>query len=218
MRRPPAASFVPLAPGELLGGAALLWWGIASKQPIAVAAGVASLIAFAVLVVIHARVLDEVERAETAPHRRAGPGPARARLGRAAGSAGAARLDMDAHPYARDLDVFGHASVAKWLGRPATAKGRAGSVAMAARALPAPDEIADRQAAVDELAAKSEWRETLAIEGELTAVSPAELERVSRMGRVERSRLRGARNAGGRRSFCLSASGSSFALLLSRRH
>jgi hypothetical protein len=161
---------------SFLGAAALLWWGIATKQPIAVAAGVASLMAFAVLVVIHARVLDEVERAETA-----------IRIG-TRGLARLARdwaalpevpappdLDMDAHPYARDLDVFGHASVAKWLGRPATAEG-ARRLWQWLLAPAGPDEITDRQAAVDDLASKREWRETLAIEGELTVVSTSELE------------------------------------------
>src|SRR5258708_21009403 len=103
---------------------ALLWWGLAPQQPIANAAGIASLIAFSALVVVHARVLNDVERAE---------------IGRRLSAHGIARLardwntlpevpappdvDVDAHPYARDLDVFGHASVTKWLGRPATTEG-----------------------------------------------------------------------------------------------
>ena len=46
---------------------------------------------------------------------------------------------------------------------------------MAARPLPARTR-SDRQAAVDDLASKREWRETLAIEGELMVVSTSELE------------------------------------------
>ena len=160
-----------------LGAVALLWWGIAHSQSIAIAAGAASLGGFAVLVVVHARVLEEVERAETAI-RLSDHGLARlARDWTALPEVPAPPdLDMDAHPYARDLDVFGHASVAKWLGRPATTEG--------ARRLwqwlltpAAPDEIRNRQAAVEDLAVKREWRETLAIEGRLTAVSPSELDR-----------------------------------------
>ena len=149
---------------SFLAAAALLWWGIASQQPIAVAAGVASLMAFAVLVVVHARVLDEVERAETAI-RIATRGLARlARDWAALPEVGAPPdLDLDAHPYARDLDVFGHASVAKWLGRPATAEG-ARRLWQWVLAPAGPDEITARQAAVDDLASKREWRETLAIE------------------------------------------------------
>lgn len=160
---------------SFLGGVALLWWGIARHLDAATIAGIAGLIVFGVLVVVHARVLDEVERAET---------------GRRLGAQGVARLardwaalpevplppevDLDAHPYARDLDVFGHASLTKWLGRPATIEG--------ARRLwqellvPAgEDEVRKRQAAVDELAPRREWRESLAMEGQLTVVSASEL-------------------------------------------
>jgi hypothetical protein len=160
-----------------LGAVALLWWGIAHGQTPAIAAGAASLLAFAVLVVVHARVLDDVERAETGI-RISNRGLARLARDWAALPEVAAPpdLDMDAHPYARDLDVFGHASVAKWLGRPASAEG--------ARRLwqwllgsAGPDDIRARQAAVDELASKREWRETLSIEGQLTLVSPSDLDR-----------------------------------------
>jgi hypothetical protein len=162
---------------SFLGAVALVWWGVVHDQSFANAAGVACLAGFGVLVVVHARVLEAVDRAEA---------------GIRIGNRGLARLardwtvlpdvppppdlDLDAHPYARDLDVFGHASVAKWLGRPATAEG--------ARRLwewlltpAAPDEILNRQAAVEDLAAKREWRETLAIEGQLTVVTPSELAR-----------------------------------------
>src|SRR6185295_13625278 len=125
--------------------------------------------------VVHARVIDRATRAE---------------MGRQINVQGIARLgrdwkalpevpappelDLDAHPYARDLDLFGHASLAKWLGRPATAQG--------GRRLwqwlldqAAPGDIQSRQSAVDELASMREWREALAIEGELTVVSPGDL-------------------------------------------
>lgn len=162
---------------SFLGAVALLWWGIAHDQSIANAAAAASLAGFAVLVVVHARVLEAVDRAEAAI-RISNQGLARlARDWTALPDVlPPSDLDIDAHPYARDLDVFGHASVAKWLGRPATTEG--------ARRLwgwllnpAAPDEIRNRQTAVEDLAPKREWRETLAIEGHLTAVTPSELDR-----------------------------------------
>ncbi len=160
-----------------LGGVALLWWGIAHNQAVVYTAGVGGLIAFAGLVVIHARVLDGVERAEVA-RRISAHGIAR--LARDWGALpdvpAPPELDIDGHPYARDLDVFGHASLTKWLGRPATTEG--------ARRLwqwllvpAAPDAIQNRQSAVDELAPKREWREALGIEGQLTVISSLDLDR-----------------------------------------
>jgi MutS-like protein len=162
---------------SFLGGVALLWWGIDYRHPIANAAGIAALIAFGVLVVIHARVLEAVERAEIA----LGLGAhGIARLARDWGALpevpAPAELDLDAHPYARDLDVFGHASVTKWLGRPATTEGER-RLWLWLLSPAGVDDIKKRQSAVGELAAKREWREALAIEGRLAAVSPADLER-----------------------------------------
>ena len=160
---------------SFLGAVALLWWGIAHAQPVANLAGTASLVAFGVLVVVHARVLDLVTHAET------GMRIGRQGLARLARDWNAlpevpppADLDLDAHPYARDLDVFGHASVAKWLGRPATTEG-ANRLWRWLLAPSPPAEILARQAAVDDLQSKREWRESLAIEGQLTVVSPTEL-------------------------------------------
>ena len=160
-----------------LGGAALLWWGLARSHSVATAAGIVGFIAFGVLVVVHGRVLNRVERSETA--RRLGVhGLARlARDWNALPEVPAPpAFDFDAHPYARDLDVFGHASVAKWLGRPATTEGS--RVLFDWLLFPAgAQEIPGRQAAVEELAAKREWREALAIDGQLTAISSSELAR-----------------------------------------
>ena len=162
---------------SFLGGGAVLWWGLAAHHPVATAAGIAGFIAFAALVVVHARVLERVDHADT---------------GRRLGAHGLARLardwnalpevppppdlDFDVHPYARDLDIFGHASVTKWLGRPATTQGT--RVLFDWLLLPAgAGEIPIRQAAVEELAAKREWREALAIDGQLAAISSSELAR-----------------------------------------
>jgi hypothetical protein len=138
-------------------------------------AGAACLVVFAGLVRRHARILDRVDRANAA-------------LALAAvGTARIARdwqalpdvpppssLDLDTHPYARDLDLFGHASLAKWLGRPATMDG-ARTLAGWLLAPADPADVAERQAAVEELAGAREWREALAVEGALTTLSSTEL-------------------------------------------
>src|SRR4029079_8407862 len=113
---------------SFLGGVALVWWSLESLvDPARIAgvlAGLAGLIVFRVLAVRHARVLDEVERSEAA--RRLG-GPGLARLARdwkdLREVPPPGRLDFDAHPYARDLDLFGHASLTKWLRRPPASGG-----------------------------------------------------------------------------------------------
>jgi hypothetical protein len=146
----------------------------ASSIPISLT-GVAAWAAFAYLVVRHARVLAEIDRADAAL---------------AIGREGLARLardwsalpditpppgvTMDAHPYARDLDLYGHASLTKWLGRTAT---RDGATRLASWLLaPAGVEtIRVRQAAIDELASRHDWRESLAIEGRLSSATAEDL-------------------------------------------
>lgn len=162
-----------------LASVALIWWGMASAtgnaRLAAVVLGVAGLIGYAALVIRHARILNDLERAETALRLNANGLARLARDWNALPEVPApADLDMDAHAYARDLDLFGHGSLTKWLGRPATTEGgrRLWQWLLVAGA---PREITERQAAVDELAAGREWRETLAIEGALTVASPAEL-------------------------------------------
>ncbi len=159
-----------------LGGAALAGWGIDRGNGALIAAGVVLLAAFAVLVVIHARVIDAKDRAEAA------------REVNAQGLARIARnwhlltevpapdaLDLDAHPYARDLDLFGHASLTKYLGPGATESG----TTLISRWLLAPADhatVRERQAAQRELAPLREWRETLVTEGRLGRIEPSELE------------------------------------------
>ena len=80
------------------------------------------------------------------------------------------------HPYARDLDLFGRASLFELL---CTARTRAGEEALAKWLLaPAtPDEVQARQAAVVDLSGRLDFRESLAILGEDLAlgVHPAQL-------------------------------------------
>lgn len=164
-----------------LVGVALIWWGLASASGstriAAVTVGIVALFGYAAFVVRHARILNNLERAETALRLSAN---GLARIARDWNTLPEvpppAELDMDAHPYARDLDLFGHGSLTKWLGRPATPDGarRLWHWLLAAGD---PAEIVERQAAIDELAVGREWRETLAIEGALTVASSTELAR-----------------------------------------
>jgi hypothetical protein len=164
-----------------LAGVALIWWGLASAtggtRTIAVALGGAALVGYAALVIRHARIHNELDRAEAALRLNA---HGLARIARDWNGLPEvpppAELDLDAHPYARDLDVFGHGSLTKWLGRPATTEGRRRLWDWLLSAAD-PAAIQERQAAVDELAAAREWRETLAIEGALTVASSSELAR-----------------------------------------
>jgi nitrogen fixation-related uncharacterized protein len=162
-------------------GVALLWWGLGSHRgsphSAVIGLGFLAFFAFGLLVARHARTLEELDRSTAA---------------RRVNTYGLARLtrdwqvlpevpppaevDIDLHPYVRDLDLFGHASLSKWLGRPATS---GGAYRLWDWLLTCGDAAAiiERQVAVDELAAKREWREALAIEGQLTTVSDAELRR-----------------------------------------
>src|SRR5207237_9479506 len=108
------------------GGGALLWRGLSHGPGAVTAMGIAAFIAFVCCVVLHARVLDQVERADAAID---------------VNTMGAARLardwrvlpdvvpppalDFDTHPYPRDLALFGQASLSKLLGAPARADGGA---------------------------------------------------------------------------------------------
>jgi MutS-like protein len=77
-------------------------------------------------------------------------------------------LDLSQHPYAIDLDLFGRASIAQWLGPAATVGGRQ---TLAHWLLNPADqsEIRRRQQAVDELALQDDWREHMAARGVLAA-------------------------------------------------
>ena len=165
---------------SFLGAAALAWWGAARAGDLrtpALLAAAAALAGFAALVVRHARILDAVERADAAIllNERG-----LARLARDWSAlpeiAAPPDLDLERHPYARDLDLFGHASLSKWLGRPATSEG-AQRLWHWLLAPAAESEIAERQAAVQELASAREWRERLDVEGIRTSVTLDELRR-----------------------------------------
>ena len=75
-----------------------------------------------------------------------------------------ASIDLAHHPYARDLDLFGRASLFQWLGPAATPRG---SLQLADWLLEPtePAIVRARQAAVRELASAEVWRERLAAHG-----------------------------------------------------
>ncbi len=115
---------------------------------------------FAVLVVAHARVLTHNERA------RAAHGLYQRGLNRLDGRwAGAGRDGarfLEGHSYARDLDLFGRASLFELLN---TARTEAGEDVLAGwlSAGAAADEVRARQAAVDELRPMIDFREELSV-------------------------------------------------------
>jgi hypothetical protein len=142
------------------GATALVAWQafvshrISPAWPLVLAAG------FVVLAIIHARVLRRIERARRARqlYERglaridstwAGTGPDGARF-------------LEAHPFARDLDLFGPASLFQLLD---TARTEVGEETLAAwlRAGADIEEIRARQEAVAELRANVDFREDLAV-------------------------------------------------------
>jgi hypothetical protein len=157
-------------------GVALLWWGTERGPWPVTALGVGAFGVFAWLVSRHARIIESRERADA---------------GSAIAAQGLARLDRDwrglpdiaalsgfdpdTHPYARDLDIFGHASLTQWLGRCATFSG--GETLTGWLLSGAAGESTDQQAAVAELARDCDWREALAIEGRLCPDDRAGIER-----------------------------------------
>jgi len=140
-------------------GAVLLWLAFISNAispwwPLAPALG------FGALVVAHASLLQRLERARRAEawytrglDRLAGDWSGRGR--------GGAQF-LDDHPYARDLDLFGRGSLFELLN---TATTEAGEETLAGwlRAGASTTEARARQQAVDELRAKVDFRETLAV-------------------------------------------------------
>jgi hypothetical protein len=85
--------------------------------------------------------------------------------------------DLTHHPYALDLDLFGRASLAQWLGPAATSHG-ASALASWLLEPAGTEEIAARQDAIAELAPAVVWREELAAHGILASgASAADIER-----------------------------------------
>jgi hypothetical protein len=153
-----------------LPAAALIVWmltyGFASGPSLV---ALVLLVAFGALVAWHARVEDRVawQDALRQVNMRGAARVARDWQALPA-SAPPPDADLSHHPYAVDLDLFGRASLAQWLGPAATA----GGAGVLARWLlkPAPKaEILRRQQAVEELAPEDEWRADLSAHGALSS-------------------------------------------------
>lgn len=162
-----------------LAGVACLVVAARTQADVWYIASVACFVAFAALVVRHARVEERVEWHETL---RVVNERAIARIERRwddlpAGDAPGG-TDVSRHAYAADLDLFGRASLFQLLGPAATALG----AARLARHLLDPasrEEILARQQSASELVDPVEWRLDLAAHGELARGSGhAEIERL----------------------------------------
>jgi hypothetical protein len=148
-----------------IAGAALLWQAFVRAR-ISPWWPVVDWLLFGALAVYHARVLHRGERA-----RRAAGVYERGldRLdNRWAGTGRDGAQFLDGHAYARDLDLFGRASVFELLN---TARTEAGEVTLAdwLRAGAAREEVVSRQSAVEELRSMLDFREDVAV---LAAESP----------------------------------------------
>jgi hypothetical protein len=165
------ATFLPAA-------ALLVWTLSAGATPLPIAISAALFVAFGALVVWHARVEDRAAWFDAI---------------RIVNLRAVARIErhwddlpppfappssmLDQHPYALDLDLFGRASLAQWIGPAATLHGAQTLNAWLLHPAP-PAEIALRQEAVQRLAAADEWRERLFAHGlRASAVREPELSR-----------------------------------------
>lgn len=148
-----------------LGVGALVW---AELQPEyggwALALFAAALVAFVALIVLHSR-LEERER--WAATMTAVNDESLARLRRDwDGLPEVSATSPRGHPYAHDLDVFGHGSLARFLATTGTAVGRERLHDWVLAPAPA-DEVRTRQDAVRELVPELEYRQTIQVSGRL---------------------------------------------------
>jgi hypothetical protein len=155
--------------------AALAIAGLALAQVLPVLWATLPGAAFVVLVVAHERLLREMERRKRAA-RFYERGLARLDGAWTGGGEDGLRYLDPAHPYARDLDLFGKGSLFELL---CTARTHVGEDTLARWLLgpAAPDAVLSRQAAVEELRLRVDLRESLAILAEeaRTGVDPVSL-------------------------------------------
>jgi hypothetical protein len=145
--------------------AALIWFLGFDGEVVAFVAAAVLFGVFAILVGIHARIEDRAELFEALRVVNArGIAKVERRWDALPDAAPPAGVEIDGHPYAIDLDLFGRASLFQWIGPASTSYG---SRELAAWLLaPAgPHEITLRQEAVAELAALDEWRERFLAHG-----------------------------------------------------
>jgi hypothetical protein len=139
---------------------AIIGWQAFVSHRVSAIWPVVVLVAFGVLVVLHARVLNRIEQATRARQlyergmarldfKWAGTGPDGARF-------------LEGHPFARDLDLFGPASLFQLLDTARTEVGEETLASWLASGA-ACSEVVSRQAAVGELKPKIDFREDLAV-------------------------------------------------------
>jgi hypothetical protein len=154
--------------------AALVWWLGLGGGLVACAAAMVLLLVFGALVVVHARIEDRVNwfdalrEVNTRGIQRVDRDWSA--LPQAPAPTG---VDIDQHPYATDLDLFGRASLFQWIGPAATSFG-SGTLARWLLEPADPAEILLRQHGVAELAALDDWREQLAAIGVMAGRSSHE--------------------------------------------
>jgi hypothetical protein len=153
---------VRLSNGRLAVAAvfAVLFWSAAIRASVSGWWPVGAALGFGVLVVLHARVLHRMERARRA-ERLYLRGLDRV-AGRWAGKGRGGAAFEDDHPYARDLDLFGSASLFELLNTARTEAGEATLAGWLKNGAQA-DEVLARQAAVDELRSRIDFREDLEV-------------------------------------------------------
>ena len=137
----------------------ILWLALA-RSVLSAAWVLAPAFAFGVLLVVHARLLNRAERSRRA-HRLYERGLARLE-GRWVGIGNDGLRFLGDHPYARDLDLFGRGSLFELLNNARTETGEA-TLADWLKQGSGIDEVRARQAAVDELRNKLDFREDLAV-------------------------------------------------------
>jgi hypothetical protein len=144
-------------------GAVLLWQAFVRAR-ISPWWPVTDLVLFAVVAVAHALLLQRAERSKRAEavYRRGIDRLADRWAGAGRDTARDGTRFLEGHPYARDLDLFGRASLFERLN---TSRTEAGEVTLAEwiRAGASADEVRARQAAVDELRPRLDFREDVAV-------------------------------------------------------
>lgn len=144
----------------LAGAGAILLWMAFVRASIAPAWPLGTWLAFGVLAVIHARRLQRFERAQSAERVYL---RGLARLGGDWAGTGRGRAPfLEGHPYARDLDLFGPASLFELLNTTRTEIGESTLADWLRAPAPLPD-VRARQAAIDELRPMLDLKEDVAV-------------------------------------------------------
>jgi hypothetical protein len=153
----------------LVAAACLVWTLSRGVTPVPVAIALLIFAVFGGLVAWHARVDERVAWHDALRLVNARALARRAREWQALPDAEVpAGIDLADHPYALDLDLFGHASLFQWLGAAATPRGRTALAAWLLHPSPRAAVVA-RQDAIAQLVALDAWRLTFDAHGVLAS-------------------------------------------------